>query len=144
MILQALTAKNNVLFCGLNQSVCCHKTTVKLLPQASDDYIPYLITALQYLMSMGIYNLPRGKKKKKEEKQPVPGCSLLKPAMYKQKTEMQTQLLQQSPQGQKNKKRENKKEKKRKKDQFRCTENTRAPEVIQKLFCHLLIFYLLD
>lgn len=68
MILQALTAKNNVLFCGLNQSVCCHKTTVKLLPQASDDYIPYLITALQYLMSMGIYNLPRGKKKKKGRK----------------------------------------------------------------------------
>lgn len=36
--------------------------TVKLLPQASDDYNPYLITVLQYLMSMGIYNLPRGKK----------------------------------------------------------------------------------
>lgn len=35
--------------------------TVKLLPQASDDYNPYLITVLQYLMSMGIYNLPRGK-----------------------------------------------------------------------------------
>lgn len=40
--------------------------TVKLLPQASDDYNLYLITALQYLMSMGIYNLPRGKKKTKQ------------------------------------------------------------------------------
>lgn len=36
--------------------------TVKLLPQASDDYNPDLITDLQYLISMGIYNLPRGRK----------------------------------------------------------------------------------